>query len=438
MTVVRSDVLVLGSSLGGLVAATYLARAGLRVVLLEEDCHAKRPPLLREPLLLSGLENDGNLGRVLSELSVPLVDRRELAQDEIGLQVLLPGQRIDVPADRDELARELSLHGLCAPGQAHDWLRRVDEAAESAALELWDPDSGGQGALTRHLPLRGPETPRPRAPLPPPPGRVGDFANAAVSALGGLLSPEAAPAPSLLLAGATRSTFRMPHAGVTLPDLFRRRLMDLHGEIRPVSEFLMASDGKEIGVELPRSRLFAGALLIAAPLEPLRRFLEEQGGAPNWLRESSAPVEAPLRLFRVERDALPIGMHSRVVVGAEQPEDAYWLACHPDPKEERIQWLCAGGPGAAGLAADHPLGHLAPFAGEAVPIDPGPAPRWDLDPDSMLLTQSGTQALRRAKAPVLSVGPEATAGTGLEGEVLLARAVALRIAARLESRKLAP
>ena len=54
MTTIRSDVLVLGSTLGGLIAATYLARAGLRVTLFEEDTHDKRLGLLREPFLLTG------------------------------------------------------------------------------------------------------------------------------------------------------------------------------------------------------------------------------------------------------------------------------------------------------------------------------------------------------------------------------------------------
>ena len=75
MTTVRSDVLVLGSTLGGLVAATYLARLGLHVVLLEEAAHAKRPTLLREPFLLSGLESSGRVMRVLRELALPLIEQ---------------------------------------------------------------------------------------------------------------------------------------------------------------------------------------------------------------------------------------------------------------------------------------------------------------------------------------------------------------------------
>ena len=78
MTTIRSDVLVLGSTLGGLVAANYLARAGLRVVLLEEEVQTKRSSLLREPFLLSGLESSGRIMRVLRELALPLIEQREI------------------------------------------------------------------------------------------------------------------------------------------------------------------------------------------------------------------------------------------------------------------------------------------------------------------------------------------------------------------------
>ena len=108
MTTLRCDVLVLGSSLGGLVAATYLARSGLRTVLIEEDALAKRPPLLREPFVLSGVEIDGPAHRVFRELALPLIEQRRIAQRSVALQVLLPHARLDVHAGRRDLARELA------------------------------------------------------------------------------------------------------------------------------------------------------------------------------------------------------------------------------------------------------------------------------------------------------------------------------------------
>ena len=61
MTTLRadSDVLILGSPLGGLVAGSYLARAGLRVVLVDGAAHGKRPAILRDPFPVPGPARHG-------------------------------------------------------------------------------------------------------------------------------------------------------------------------------------------------------------------------------------------------------------------------------------------------------------------------------------------------------------------------------------------
>ena len=122
MATVRSDVLVLGGTLGGLVAATYLARTGLRVVLIEESAQTKRPALLREPFLLPGLAPSGSLAKVLRELALPLLEQREFGQDRISLQVVLPDARIDVAAADEEFAMELDRFGLAKPDEVVRWL----------------------------------------------------------------------------------------------------------------------------------------------------------------------------------------------------------------------------------------------------------------------------------------------------------------------------
>ena len=82
--------------------ASYLARSGLRVVLFEEEALAKRPLLLREPFLPTGLEVEGPIERVFSELGVPLGERRQVARSQVSLQVALPGCRIDVGPGIDD------------------------------------------------------------------------------------------------------------------------------------------------------------------------------------------------------------------------------------------------------------------------------------------------------------------------------------------------
>jgi hypothetical protein len=437
MTTVRSDVLVVGSSLGGLVAATYLARAGLRVVLLEEDTLSKRPPLLREPFVLSGLEAEGPGHRVLRELALPLIEQRRVEQREVALQVLLPRARIDVHAGRRELARELAAYAVCDPDAAQAFFEAVDARGDELRARLLEGDAGEPNApLVQRLLTRG-RNGSSEASLGPIPEGLTPVIEALVAAQS-RLAPEAAvgrDAP-LLLRGTREGGFFMPDAGSPFLDLFRRRFLTLHGEIRAASEFSLVAEHGELGVELPRGRLFARGVILAAPLELLRRLSSSAGSVPRWLAPRTPPVDMPVRLFRAEPDSLPVGLAARAVVATGEPEDLHWIARYPDPVQAGIEWLLVGGPGVARLPLDQPLGPLSPFRGTGLtPIDLGPPPRWDRDAaDHRFLEPRGELALR-PKPPVYAVGPEIAPGLGFEGELLLARTAALGLAQKLGAKR---
>ncbi len=409
MTTLRSDVLVIGSSLGGLVAATYLARSGLRTVLIEEDALAKRPPLLREPFALSGLEIDGPAHRVFRELALPLIEQRSVAQRSVALQVLLPHARLDIHAGRRDLARELDAFQVCDPAAAQAFFEAVDvrgdELPEASLGALPDGLAPVIGALLAALSRLTPES---------PPGRDA----------------------AMLLRGTREGGFFMPDAGAPFLDLFRRRFLTLHGEIRSAGEFALVSDQGELGVELPRGRLFARGAVLAAPLELLRRVSTAAGATPRWLAPRTPPVDIPLRLFRAEKDALPVGLAARAVVAPGAPEAVHWLARYADPVQQGIEWLLVAGPGATALPIDQPLGELNPFPDDGlVPVELGPAPRWDRDAADHRFLATRNESVLRAKPPVYAVGAELAPGLGFEGELLLARQAALRLAERLGAKR---
>ena len=438
MTTLRSDVLVLGSSLGGLVAATYLARAGLRTVLIEEDCLAKRPPLLREPFALSGLEIEGPGHRVLRELALPLIEQRRVAQRSVALQVLLPDARIDVHAGRRELARELAAFDVCDPGAAQAFFESADARGDELRARLVEGDAGDAGApLVQRLLARSGRN----GSADPGLGAVPDGLGPALAALLAALSRLTPESPAgrdaaMLLRGTRDGGFFMPDAGSPFLDLFRRRLLTLHGEIKSVGEFSLVTERGELGIELPRGRLFARGVVIAAPLELIRRVSAGAGNTPRWLTPRTPPVDLPVRLFRAEPDSLPIGLAARAVVAPGRPEELHWLARHADPVQQGVEWLLVGGPGAAALPPDQPLGPLCPFPGSGlVPIDLGPAPRWDRDAADHRFLEPRSESALRAKPPVYAVGAELAPGLGFEGELLLARQAALRLAERLGAKR---
>jgi hypothetical protein len=439
VTTIRSDVLVLGSTLGGLVAANYLARAGLRVVLLEEEVQTKRPSLLREPFLLSGLESGGRIMRVLRELALPLIEQREVRREEIALQVILSGARIDVVRGRQALARELEAHGLGEAKALRAWLDAVDTQGATAQAELWEELSSGRNrVIPQRLVNRGSGSARTDWELPPMPGGLGAFTFAQLAALSALEPASRVPAPALLLQMTREGAFRMPHAETPFLDLFRRRLLTLYGEIRPLGAFGLILDRTDVGLQLPKGQLFGRALVLAVPREPLRRFLlEAAGSTPGWLKPSAPPLETPSRIFRAERKALPRAMASRVIrADGASPAELHWLALSPDPVDRGIEWLVVSGPGARHLPPEDPLGGLAPFSGSAIlPADPGPTPHWDLDSTGLRFVQPRISSWLKQRPPVVTVGPELAPGLGFEGEVLCARRVALHLAERLGARR---
>jgi pyridine nucleotide-disulfide oxidoreductase len=438
MTTLRSDVLVIGSSLGGLVAATYLARAGLRTVLVEEDTLAKRPPLLREPFALSGLEIEGPAHRVFRELALPLIEQRRIAQRSVSLQVLLPHARLDVHAGRRDFARELEAFDVCDPKEAQAFFEAVDARGDEIRARLVEGDAGDAGApLVRRLLAGAARNGSAEASLGPLPDGLGPVVTALLAGLS-RLTPESPPGrdAALLLRATREGGFFMPDAGAPFLDLFRRRFLTLHGEIKTTGDFALVNERGELGIELPRGRLFARGAILAAPIELLRRVSTSAGTTPRWLAPRTPPVDMPLRLFRADPDALPVGLASRAVVVPGAVEAMHWVSRYADPVQEGVEWLLVAGPGATALPLDQPLGALNPFPdGGLVPIDLGPSPRWDRDASDHRFLTPRSESLLRTKPPVFAVGAEIAPGLGFEGELLLARQAALRLAERLGAKR---
>jgi hypothetical protein len=435
-TAIRSDVLVLGSTLGSLVAASVLARARLRVVVLEEEAQTQRPPIVREPFALTGLGTGEPIDLFLRQLTVPLLERREIKRERVAVQVALPKARIDVGGGRSRVCEDLEAYGLCDSRSAGAWLDEVDATGDEERARLLEADLPA-ASVSLSGRLRSFRPPPPPPELPRPPGELGALIEAQLQAVSGAQCPRLDGSAALLLRTLRDSAFSMPDAGRRFLDIFRRRLLSRHGEIRPVGEFGISSDGNEVSVHVGRHRLFARACVVGAPRELLRRFVEETRPAPRWLRGADAPDEMPVCLLRAERPALPVGMESRLIVAeGSGPEDVYWLARTPDPDDAGTDWIVLRGPGAFGRQWQPPLISIAPFSeGRILPVDPGPQPRWDRDGADLRFPARRQPIWLKRRPPIVAVGPEVAPDLGFEGEVLMANQVARRLIARLGATK---
>jgi hypothetical protein len=233
----RWDVLVLGSSLGGLAAAVRLGRGGLRVCVVEEEAASRLPIFMREPFLLPGVTGGEPLDRALRELGLPSIERRDLEAEPLAFQVLLPDARVEVgrPA---LLASELVSWGLAKPDEAEDLIEALAESGAEAARRLSGFDWIRPSGLRRLTRAR--REPEPFGPLPASIGSPGPrlapllqaWARSSSELARGTPPPEAlARLLASSLAGGAR--FQRPQMG--LRTLLHQRIEALHGDFRALS-----------------------------------------------------------------------------------------------------------------------------------------------------------------------------------------------------------
>lgn len=443
----RWDVVVLGSSLPGLIAAVRLAMGRLRVLIVEEEAAARLPAGVREPFFLAGAGSGGILDACLRALAVPLIDRRRLTSEPIAYQVLLPNARIDVGSPA-RTAEELVAWGLAKPEVARGLARGLNEAAAGEREALLDAPivralrlSSGLGRSASSVP-RAPrharglpgEVSRPAPELLP-------WLEAQVRALVNVATPAAPPeARARLLGSALEGGASFESTEETLIGLLRRRFHALHGEIRLLpGRFELVSVGDLAGIAPAMSDevWFGRALVLNAPLGPLADWLETSGGVPDFLPERQTLRRRGWAALRMPRDAVPEGMARRFLrVGdPSQPLEGANLVrvgVGPEKSGRDVQvvatYLLPEGPcdeAALEIEVAEALLELMPFARtSARRAVAGARPRWDDDlaledprPGGGWPSEVDLRVL--SKPPVYRLPREEVGVLGFEGDCLL-------------------
>jgi hypothetical protein len=323
------DVVVCGSELAGLIAASLLGRRGLRVLLCGHDglpaTFAAGPYVLaREPGTLPPPDSEP-VARVLRELGHTQIVRRRAPQAQPSLQFVFPQQRVDFPATTEavvaELAREFPAdHATIEPilGRLRTTSAILDPLLGS---DMTLPPQGfwerrDVSRVQAQLPPAGTDL---MAPLPPyHPMRAGI---AALGALSSGFSP--ADIGSLVQARAydvARRGFHRLASEADLRELLLDKLGTFSGEIREqiVPVELVWRRGNLNGLRVrPRNETIGfGRLLWAGSAASLLALAGSE--APRRLREIATSIRPACFRYTLcllmRPQGLPVGMGARVVV----------------------------------------------------------------------------------------------------------------------------
>lgn len=452
----RWDAVVLGGALPGLVAATRIAIAGHRVLIVEEDGAARLPPVVREPFLLAGAASGGVLATVLRELRAPLIDIRRIEPDPLAFQVVLPTARIDVgsPARTTE---ELVTWDLAKPDAALALLRALARAAAAerdAMLASPVLRSAGLRRLSRPAP---PATRHARgmpAEASAPPPELVPFLEAQVRALSNLATADPGPEARARLLGSTlEGGAAFPTAEHTLRGILRDRIYSLHGEFRPLAHgfTLVAADG-EPGLSPARSsEIWLGrALVVNAPRGLVARQLRQaESPVPAFLDAPPPPRRRLAVHLRARREVVPEGMARRVIrIGDParpiEGTNCVAIAVHPVSASADVVEIVASAVvefaerdvAARTAEIEAAVRSLLPFSEERVRRHDPERPRWDDDfaLDDPLPGQAWPVEIeiRASARPAVHVLDRAAlGGLGIEGDLLLGWRAGERLAQEL-------
>jgi hypothetical protein len=454
----RWDAVILGGALPGLVAAVRLGMRGARVLVVEEEAALQRFAGLREPFWMSGAHRDGVLGACLRALRVPLIDQRRIEPDPLAFQVVLPDARLDLGEPRLTVD-EWVAWGLAKPESARALVRALADAAAGEREAMFQTPVVRMPRRLRRQgrqPAAAAEPAATRSDAKPArrsrglPGELEDASprlayllaaqTRAPSNLG--VTASSAAARSRLLGAPLEGGAAVRGGNTWLRELLRRRIESLYGEFRTLPEtFRLVSSNGQPGVapdaagesgEIWVGRAF---LLNASPQALAAAVCQEP--VPEILQ---APPVRRRRIslhLRVERDALPEGMASRVIVVGDTalpPDDTNVVSLRrfaPSGGSGRVDLVASAVVAAdeADLAAreaeiEARVASLMPFVAGRLARVPGPEPRWDhdallADPPPGAGWPAEVSLRLPTRQPIHQLDRAPLGGLGFEGDLLL-------------------
>jgi len=439
----RWDAVVLGSGIHALVAAARIGMAGHRVLVVEEQTSRRAFPGLREPFFLAGARDGGVLEQTLRTLTLPLIDRRRIAEEELAYQVIGPDLRAEV--GRPGLtAHELVAWGLAKPEDAQALVRALAEAGEAERKAMLEAPlvrigrrmglgrAVGEGSHMRGLPAEA-RTADPYLAL---------FLRAQARALCNL--PSGVPGPECqarLLSTALGGGAGFRDGPPWLHGLLRKRIESLYGEFRSLEgEFRLVASANQPAVSVSKTgELWIGRILVvAAPCSAVAE-AHGPGKPPRFLDVQRQRKRRAVVHLRVRRDVIPSAMGSRLILlhekeGSGKVPTVTSLTLFERPEERG--WVdlvlrstaLEGADEAANTEREarmvERVRELLPFSEGALERIPVQRPLWD-DDDCLEEAPAaghwpGQFDLRlHGRPPVYALDRARVAGLGLEGDLLL-------------------
>lgn len=436
----RWDAVILGSNVSALVLAARLGMAGQRVLIVEEETARTSFAGLREPFFLAGSRDAGVLDMSLRELTLSLIDRRRIEEEDIALQLVGKSLRLDVGA-AELTAEELVSWGVCKPETAHQLVRAVFEASEAERKAmLANPlvrigrrigrgKPGLEGSHRRGLPAEAAKA---------DPG-VARLLEAQIRALSNLATSNPGPeSQARLLGSVLKGGAGFAGGPPWLHEILRRRVESVFGEFRTLSrKFRLVSVMNQPGIAIHgNSEIWAGRMLIVAAPPTALASLIDPADRPEFLQGKRTTRRRLCVHLRVKRRVIPEAMSNRVVMLAEpgptgEPLGVATMSIFGRENDPKFVDVVVRGIETEGIEhsvqeqrlVDRALA-LMPFHGDEVERIPVKIPFWD---DDHLLEDPahgacwpGELDLRvGAKLPIYMLDRSWVGGLGFEGDVLL-------------------